>query len=211
MRLLLGPITTEYSYILISIIFSKQPPTFDPLIINGSAIEVVKSAKLLGFTISNDLTWDKHVDNVIKKVNKRIYFLIQLKRAKVPPKDLSLFYVTCVRSVMDYGIVSYVNSLPKYLKYEIARVEKRAISIILPGYDYIAGLDKLGLTIVELHQQLRERFFRSIETNKNHKLRELLLMENINKYNLRNKHKYKAPVARTNRAKNSFILSMCMI
>ena len=112
MRLLLGPITTEYSYILISITFSKQPPTFDSLIINGSAIELVKSAKLLGFAIINDLTWNKHVDNVIKKVNKRIYFLIQLKRAKVPPKDLSIFYVTCVRSVMDYGVVSYVNSLP---------------------------------------------------------------------------------------------------
>lgn len=126
-RLLLGPITTESSYILISIIFSKQPPTLDPLIINGSATEVVKSAKLLGFTISNDLTWDKHVDNVIKKVNKRVYFLIQLKRAKVPPKGLSLFYVTCIRSVMDYGVVSYVNSLPEYLKYQIARVEKTAI------------------------------------------------------------------------------------
>lgn len=87
------------------------------------------------------MTWNEHVDNVIKKVNERIDFLIQLKRAKVPPKDLSLFYVTCIRSVMDYGVVSYVNSLPKYLKYEIARVEKRAISIILPGYDYLTGLD----------------------------------------------------------------------
>ena len=192
------------------ITFSKQPPTFDPLIINGNEIEVVKSAELLGVTISNDFTWNEHVDNVIKKVNKRIYFLIQLKRAKVPPKDLSLFYVTCIRSVMDYGVVSYFSSLPKYLKYEFTRVEKRAISIILPGYDYIAGLDKLGLSTVELHhQQLGERFFQSIETNKSHKLRQLLPMENINKYNLRNKHKYKVPVARTNRAKNSFILSMC--
>ena len=111
---------------------------------------------------------------------------------------------------MDYGVVSYFSSLPKYLKYEFTRVEKRAISIILPGYDYIAGLDKLGLSTVELHhQKLCKRFFQSIETNKSHKLRQLLPMENINKYNLRNKHKYKAPVARTNRAKNSFILSMC--
>ena len=192
------------------ITFSQEPPTFDPLIINGNAIEVVKSAKLLGVTIINDLTWNEHVDNVIKKVHKEIYLLIQLKRAKVPPKDLSRFHVTCITSVMDYGAVSYFNSLPKYLKYEFARVETRAISIILPGYDYVAGLDKLGLSAVELHhQQLCERFFQSIETNKSHKLRELLPMENINKYNLRNKHKYKALVAHTNRAKNSFILSMC--
>ena len=69
--------------------------------------------------------------------------------------------------------MSYFNSLPKYLKYEFTRVEKRAISIILPGYDYIAGLDKLGLSTVELHhQKLCERFFQSIETNKSHKLRQ---------------------------------------
>ena len=121
------------------------------------------------------MTWNEHVDNVIKKVNKRIYFLIQLKRAKVPPKDLSLFYVTFIRSVLDNGVLSYFNSLLKYLKYEFTRVEKRAISIILPGYDYRAGLDKLGLSTVELHhQQLCERFFQSIETNKSHKLRQLL-------------------------------------
>ena len=68
----------------------------------------------------------------------------------MPPKDISLFYVTCIRSVMNCGVMRYFSSLRKYLKYEFARVEKRAISIILPGYHYIAGLDKLGLSAVEL-------------------------------------------------------------
>ena len=98
--------------------FTKQTPNFDPLVINNNEVDVVKSAKLLGVTISNDLTWNIHIDNIIKKVNKRIYFLIQLKRAKVSPKDLSLFYITCIRSVMDYGVVSFYNSLPNYLKNE---------------------------------------------------------------------------------------------
>ena len=96
--------------------FSRRPPLFDPLIVDGKESEVVKSAKLLGITISSDLSWNNHVDSVIKKVTKRMYYLIQLKRAKVPPKDLSLFYVTCIRSVIDQGTVSFYNSLPLHLK-----------------------------------------------------------------------------------------------
>ena len=83
--------------------FSKQPPVFEPIIVDGQKLEVVKSAKLLGIiTINSDLSWNNHIDEVIKKVNKIIYYLIQLKHANISPKDLSLFYVTCIRSVMDY-------------------------------------------------------------------------------------------------------------
>ena len=35
-------------------------------------------------SINNKLTWSHHIDDVVKKVNKRLYFLKQLKRAKVP-------------------------------------------------------------------------------------------------------------------------------
>ena len=30
--------------------------------------------KLLGLTIRNNLTWNAHIDEVIKKVGKRLYF-----------------------------------------------------------------------------------------------------------------------------------------
>ena len=59
--------------------FAKQPPSFDPLIVDGNELEVVTSAKLLGITINNNLSWNEHIHSVIKKVNKMIYhFLIQL-------------------------------------------------------------------------------------------------------------------------------------
>ena len=37
--------------------------------------------KLLGVTISQVLTWNKHVDNLVKKAGKRMYMLYMLKRA----------------------------------------------------------------------------------------------------------------------------------
>ena len=113
--------------------FSKVPRDFNPILINDKCVEVVENCKLLGMTINNKLTWNLHIDEVVKKVSKRIYYLIQLKRANIPLKDLVLFYVTCIRSVIDYGIPVIYYSLPKYLGSELERLQKRAVRIICPN------------------------------------------------------------------------------
>ena len=41
--------------------------------IYGRDIAQVCHAKLLGVTISQDLIWNKHVDNIVKKAGKRLY------------------------------------------------------------------------------------------------------------------------------------------
>ena len=104
------------------ITFSKNTSVLDQLIVNGKEIETVDNVKLLG--MSSDLTWNAHIEEVIKKANKRLYFIVQLKRAKVPLKELALFYTTCVRSVIDYAIPAFYHALPKYLKMELVRLEK---------------------------------------------------------------------------------------
>ena len=64
--------------------------------------EVVTQVRILGLTISNDLKWNAHITNLIKKVNKRFYLIVQLKRAKVPAHDIITFYCTCIRQVLEY-------------------------------------------------------------------------------------------------------------
>ena len=110
--------------------FAKEQRALDPVIIEGKEVELVTSTKLLGLTIVNDLTWNDHVTVITKKASKRLYFLTQLKRAGVPKQDLAMFYVSCVRSVIDYAAPVFSNGLPQYLKDELVRLEKRAISII---------------------------------------------------------------------------------
>ena len=66
--------------------FAKEQRGFDPVIMEGKEVELVTSAKLLGLTIANDLTWNDHVTEITKKASKRLYFLTQLKRVGVPNK-----------------------------------------------------------------------------------------------------------------------------
>ena len=93
----------------IRISFAKEQRVFDSVIIQGKEVELVTSTKLLGLTIANKLTWNDHVTEITKKAIKRLYFLTQLKRAGVPKQDLALFYVSCVRSVIDYAAPVFFN------------------------------------------------------------------------------------------------------
>ena len=42
------------------------------LIIDGNEIDNVQYTKLLGVTISSDLTWTKHVEYIVAKAGKRV-------------------------------------------------------------------------------------------------------------------------------------------
>ena len=71
--------------------FAKEQRVFVPVIIEGKEMGLVTSAKLLGVTITNDLTWNDHVTKITQNASKRLYFLTQLKRAGVLKQDLALF------------------------------------------------------------------------------------------------------------------------
>ena len=74
----------------------------------------------------NNLTWNDHVTEITKKASKRLHFLTQSKRAQVPKQDLALFYVSCVRPVIDYTAPVFFNALS--LKNRLAQLEKSNVN-----------------------------------------------------------------------------------
>ena len=95
--------------------FTRFQQEIEPILIHGDALKVVENVKLLGLIVSSNLNWNIHINEIVKKASKRLYFLIQLKRAKVANTDLGLFYFNCIRSIMDYVVPVFQYSLPKYL------------------------------------------------------------------------------------------------
>ena len=170
-------------------------------------MQKVLFTKLLGLTFSANLTWNVHIEEVVKKARKRLYFLGQLKRAKLPPTDLILLYNTCMRSVIDYTVQVFYNALPQYLINELIHIEKRAISSIMPDTSYNNACEILGESpIVDHIDSLCDELFYSITSDKDHRLNSLLppLYKNP-RYNLRNYRPYDRPHVRTNRANKELV------
>ena len=109
--------------------------------IGEQVLERVEHAKMLGVTISNNLTWRKHVDNIVSKAGKRVYMLYQLKRAGISQNDLVKMYVSIIRPVLEYAC----PSLPKYLSDAIEMIQKRVLRSIHPGLHYDDILVLVGL------------------------------------------------------------------
>ena len=72
-------------------------------------------AKLLGITISSDLTWNKYVENIVAKAGKRVYMLYQLKGAGIGQHDLFTTYISVIRPVLEYACPVWNTNLNKHL------------------------------------------------------------------------------------------------
>ena len=186
----------------------KKPAAFDPAVIEGKEIEVVSSVKLLGLKLASDLTWNDHITEAVKKAIKRLYFLIQIKRARVPPHDLALFYISCVRSVIDHAVPAFYNTLPQYLKNELLSLEKRALSIITSGGSEVP--QQLDIRPMLDHYELFcQKLFNTILDDPCNKLRtNLPPLHDDSRYKLRKQHHFNMPRLRTDRTKNTFIFAM---
>ena len=55
------------------ITFLKYKLIENDTFIGGDVAEKVSSFKLLGVWLTNNLSWDIHVDKILKKANSRIY------------------------------------------------------------------------------------------------------------------------------------------
>ena len=174
-------------------------------------------AKILGLTIPSTLQWNHHVNTIIKKANKRLFCLVQLKKAKLPEPAIINFYCCCIRPILEYAAQIFHHSLPKYLADELERVQKRSLAIIFRGKPYNECLQESGLTTLrERRQAMCKKRFNQITSDSNHKLHNQITSdsnhklppENKSKYSLRHPRTYKLPIIHTNRFKNSFLPSM---
>ena len=52
------------------------------IVIEGNIVETVEYAKLLGVTLSNDLTWNRHVDCIVKKGCQKNVYVISVKESR---------------------------------------------------------------------------------------------------------------------------------
>ena len=97
------------------------------------------------------------------------------------------------------------------LQCELERVHKRALLIICPSLSYDEALNEAGiLTIISYCEDICDKVFNVALGNKDNKLNKLLTEANKVPYFLRNHRHFALPKWKTDRFKNTFILSSCL-
>ena len=175
------------------------------ILIEGNVVERVDHVKLLGITLSNDLTWKRHVDNIVKKAGKRMYMLYQLKRAGVNQADLVTIHISVVRPVVEYACPVWHTNLSIYLSDNIEMIQKRAVRAIFPDMSYVDIINHINLsTLKERRDYLCKKYFINMQA-RSHKVKCLLPEKRLVDYNLRRGNMYPLTVTRSNRYNNSLI------
>ena len=92
--------------------------------------------------------------------------------------------------------------------HELERVQKRAMSIIFPVLNYHDVLNRMNIKkLVLRHNDICNTLFSNIQSDKDHRLHNLLLAPYETTYSLMHARPFNIPRYRTNRFKNTFIMS----
>lgn len=100
--------TKKTKEMLFGRITANPPPN---VTFNTNAVDRVTSFKLLGLIITDNLSWENHVNAVCAKAGTRLHFLKLLKRSSVTFDDLLHYYKSIIRPVIEYACPVWQSGL----------------------------------------------------------------------------------------------------
>ena len=185
--------------------FMKQPVN-STLFIDEVLLKEMTVVKILGVYIQQNLKWDTHVSEMLKKCNRRIYMLCTLKRFNLPTLDLITVYVGYIRPILEYCVPVFNSSLTRKQINDIEKVQKRVCKIIL-GPSYTSYKEALyTCNILSLEERRKKLCFDfALKLEKSPRFSSWLPDQRQIKISLRNVPKYVQLCCKTDRLKRSAI------
>ena len=111
--------------------------------IHNTPLTETDSAKYLGITIDNKLTWKDHHTNTVRKANNTLAF-IRRNLTNCPPHIKEQCHTTLVRPILEYGSAVWDPHHQKAIdKFE--QINKRAARYVTGNYSYEPGSSKLNM------------------------------------------------------------------
>ena len=120
----------------------------------GSALENVKSEKLLGVVIDKHLTWKEHIDKTCKSINRNIALLRRIRKYLSHTTRLT-FYKAYIQTHIDY--CNTIWGLSPHVK-RVHILQKNALRLIMdvPRLTHSAPLFK-QCKVMPIHQRVQYR------------------------------------------------------
>ena len=95
----------------------------------GETMTITDTSPYLGVTLSKDLKWNNHVDNIVRKANK-VLGLLRRNLYRAPQKIKETAYKTLVQPRLEYCSPIW-SPHQLYLKEKVEAVQKRAARFVL--------------------------------------------------------------------------------
>ena len=168
--------------------FRKEKLGLSPLYVKGHEVEQVYEYKYLGVIVDRELKWDRHINNLQSRLNKRMYFLYKLCKFNVSNVLCSLFYRSVIESLLFFCITVWGGNCSQNCRNKISRIIRRA--------DRLTGLE--NLQIENIFNSSCLKMIVKINSDNNHPLSARLTHSNFSSRIL-------AVKTKTERHRNSFI------
>ena len=98
-----------------------------PLKLNNTIVERVYQHKHLGLWLSSDLDWEKHINYTCLRANRKMAVLRSVRFLN--RSTLDLLYKLTVRSVIEYALVVFYNSLKQTQMKRLDQIQYRAAKL----------------------------------------------------------------------------------
>ena len=106
-------------------------PHHPPVYMNNVMIKEVELHKHLGVTISEDGSWNAHINDILVKASSRLAMLRRVQ-FKLKRMHLQSIYFSFIRPVMEYADIVWDN-IPDYLNQSLENLNLEAARIVTGG------------------------------------------------------------------------------
>ena len=127
-------------------------------VLHGKTLASVNSAKYLGVTITHDLRWNSHIDNITSKANRTLAFLRRNLRISSTSLKTSA-YNTLVCPTLEYACVAW----DPYTQHNIDKLEmvqRRAARFALNRYNNTSSVSGMLIQLGWYTLQIRRQALR---------------------------------------------------
>ena len=97
----------------------------------GEPLKVIYETKLLGVTISSDLTFSAHVEEITRKATKNMWLLLRFRDMGASRYQLLTLWQQKGRSLLEFASPVFFSRLTQEQSKAIENVQRKAFSIIL--------------------------------------------------------------------------------
>ena len=126
-------------------ITTKKNPIIYNYQIHQTTLRSTEQAKYLGVTITPDLSWKCHIDNITKKANSTMAFLRRNIRSS--PRDAKVkAYKTYVRPIVEYASSVWSPATDCHID-QLEMVQRRAARFVLNDYSRQSSVSAMMSTL----------------------------------------------------------------